>query len=652
MAVKQRRVEPIGGRGPTLPDCVAKAVAANDRVKYYLALLQAAQAQARSPQHPAPNLRALRESSGVPDTALDRVVEESVSRGNGTTYIPAACAILDALFDSLRYMAAAIELAGAIRPDIRERSTLYRRRLDALAATMQGCKDDQITSATIAALTTQTRNGHDTVHQVTMDMQSELSRLQSTVATDIIEGARTFGVADGDRVLIRAFMTGVHETAGLKFNHRGLNTTAAGDGVRLSIQNDLGSMPEHLIVIHVEDRAVTITYTDMHPSRIRFLQGLLDAYAVTWTSTPASDVTGIITSAGKYVADSTADIERFLRFVGSRLVFLIDWNRARKRLARLVSKSTAIDLLRWAADNNVGHRGFLEAGDVALIERAFERAFPMHTRFGIRLDELLGGEPARQFLKSVFRTTSWGIATGRSHSLIEDQVEAELLRHLETPERHVLAVAAHHATTIIALGERVRRELARCRNRTTPEVPDADHEPPTAPAAQTINSRADAELHEERRFIDAHHEALQFKPLLTEAAGVASALEETAFMLSVMPASIDGSLLTLIEALADRVGATARAYVHCLEEGQTLSRMSNRSDIDNFLVTIDQLTATGRDAGGAKRALTEKLLKGEANCREFYALTTIADDLECAASRLSRCGAIVRDQVLRTRLAR
>jgi hypothetical protein len=634
MAVKQRRPERVGGRGLALPDCIARAVAANDRVKYYLALLQAAQAQGRSPQHPAPNLRALRESSGITETALDRVVEESVSRGNGITYIPGGCTILDALFDSLRYMAAAIELAGAIRPDVRERSTLYRRRLDALAATMQGCKDDQISNATIAALTKETRNGHDTVHQVTIDMQDELTRLQSTVATDLIEGARTFGVADDDRALIRAFMSGVHETAGLKFTHPGLNTTAAGDGVRLSIQNDLGSMPEHLIVIHVEDRAVTMTYTDVHPSRIRFFQGLVDAYAVTWTSTPASDVTGIVTSAGKYVADSAEDVERFLRFVGSRLVFLIDWNRARKRLTRLVNKSTAIDLLRWAADNNIGHRGFLEAGDVALIETAFERAFPMHTRFGIRLDELLGGGPARQFLTSVFRMTSWGIATGRSHSLIEDQVEAELLRHLETPERHVLAIAAHHATTIIALGERVRRELARCRQRTPPET-DAGH----------------AVGQDERRFIDAHHDAHRFKPLLTEAAAAASALEDAAFLLSVMPASIDCSLLTLIEALADQVGATARAYVRCLEEGQTLSRLSNR-DVDNFLVTIDQLTASGRDAGGAKRALTEKLLRGEANCREFYALTTIADDLESAASRLSRCGAIVRDQVLRTRLAR
>jgi hypothetical protein len=217
-------------------------------------------------------------------------------------------------------------------------------------------------------------------------------------------------MTDADRALVRAFMAGIHETSGLKFRHPGLHATAARDDVRLSIQNDLGSTPEHVIVIHVDERVVTIAYTDVHRSRLRFLQGLLDAYTLTWTST--SERGPIVMTVGKYAADAPTDIERCLRFVGSRLVFLIDWNRARKRLARLVSKGTAVDLLRWAADNNIGHRGFLEAGAIALIATAFERAFPMQTRFGVRLDELLGGQPARQFLMAVLRTSSWGVATG------------------------------------------------------------------------------------------------------------------------------------------------------------------------------------------------------------------------------------------------
>lgn len=640
MAAKQALLEAMCAGGLVLPDCIGRGLAAYDRVKYYLALLQAAQARAHAPEHPAADLRDQRESSGIADASLDRIVEESVSRGNGTTYVPAACAILESMFDSLKYMAATIELASGVREDLRERSLLYRRRLEALATTIQGCKDDQITNVTIKALTSQTRNGHDTVHQLTTDMHAELDRLQATVATETIDGARAFGVADGDRPLVRAFMAGVHETEGLKFSHPGLNTTVAGDGVRLSIQNTLGSTPAHLIVVHVEQRVATITYTDEHPRRLRFFQGLFDGYAIGWTSTSASDDASIVASVGKYIAETTADLERFLHFLGSRLVFLIDWNRARKRLSRLVSKGAAVDLLRWAADNNIGHRGFLEAGDLGVIETAFERAVPVQTRFGLRLDELLGAQAARQFLMAVLRTASWAIATGQSARLIEDEVEAELLRHLDTPERHGFAAAAQQAKTIVLLIERVRHALARVRA----DADDSGHGHgnglQTAALAQTLTSRPDAVLLRE------------FKPLFTEAAGAVAALEDSAFVLPLIPRATEPSLLSLVQTLADHVDATARAYLRCLEEGRDLSRFSDRADMDNFLVTIDRLAAVGRDASAARRTLTERLMRSAADCRQFYAVTTLADRLEDAAARVSRCGAFVRDRVLPARLVR
>ena len=123
-------------------------------------------------------------------------------------------------------------------------------------------------------------------------------------------------------------------------------------------------------------------------------------------------------------------------------------------------------------------------------------------------------------------------------------------------------------------------------------------------------------------------------------------------MLPLIPEGIDAALFSLLDALADRVHGTAREYLRCLEEGQDLSRTSDRLDVDNFLMTVDRLTALGRDTNAAKRAFTERLLRGSGDCRELYALTTVADGLERATSALSRCGAIVRDQVLRTRLAR
>ena len=62
-------------------------------------------------------------------------------------------------------------------------------------------------------------------------------------------------------------MRGLSATAGLKFNHPGLATTAMRSGPRLIIQNDIGATDAHVVVITIDGNAVTITYTDVHRSR-------------------------------------------------------------------------------------------------------------------------------------------------------------------------------------------------------------------------------------------------------------------------------------------------------------------------------------------------------------------------------------------------
>jgi len=639
-------IEQIGERGLLLPELIARGLVANDRVKYFLTLLQAAQARAQAPQQPAPDLRVQREASGVADISLDRVVEGSVDRGNQTTYIPSACVIIDRLFEELRRMVSALEAAGQARPSVNERVALYKRRLEELNASVPCSADDLVTDATISGLATLSRNGHDTVHQLIVDLQAELGSLQLDVFPENIDGARAYGLTQSDRRLVSAFMAGIRETAGLKFDHPGLGTTAARDGAWISIQNDLGSTDAHVVVLHVADLAVTITYTDVHRSRVRFFQDLLLKYSVTWTPAPMTPGSAYEMSEGQYLAETPEQLASFLTFVGSRLVFLIDWNRARKRLARLVSKSEAVALLKWAADNNVGHRAFLQAGDIRLVETAFERAVPLQTRLGARLDELLGRQAARLFLMSVLRTAAAGLAAGQSTRLIEDKVEAELLRYLETPERHVLAGVAEHATMIAALADRVRHEFTLRKNH------DGDDHARTSELAHAWGARADDMLRHETRYIESSGGGHQLRPLLSEAGGAASALEETAFMLPLIPGAIDPKVLALMEGLADQVGATAREYVRCLEEGKDLSRSSDRRDVDSFLVTVDRLAALGRQTNTSRRAITERILRGSGDCHELYVLTTLADGFERAASTLARCGSIVRDEVLRTRLTR
>jgi hypothetical protein len=640
-------IEQIGERGLLLPELIARGLVANDRVNYFLTLLQSAQARAYAPQQPVPNLRMQREASGVGDVSLDHVVEASVNRGNQTTYIPGACVIIDRLFEELRRMVSAVEAASPARPELKERAALYKRRLEELNASVPCCPDDMVTDATINGLVSLSRNGHDTVHQLIVDLQGELGGLQADVSPENVDGARAYGLTESDRALVGVFMAGVRETAGLKFDHPGLGTTAARDGAWLSIQNDLGSTEAHVIVFHVADLSVTITYTDVHRGRARFFQDLLLKYHLTWTVAQTTTGVSYEMTEGQYVAETPEQLAEFLSFAGSRLVFLIDWNRARKRLARLVSKSESVALLRWAADNNIGHRAFLQAGDIRLVETAFERAVPLQTRLGTRLDELLGRQAARLFLMAVLRTASAGLTAGQSTRLIEDKVEAELLRYLETPERHVLAGVAEHATMIAALADRVRHEFTLRKNHE-----GGDHGSRTTELAHGWTARADEMLRHETRYMESSGGGHQLRPLLTEAGGAATALEETAFMLPLLPGAIDPKMLGLLEGLADQVGATAREYVRCLEEGKDLSRSSDRRDIDSFLVTVDRLTALGRQTNLSRRTITERILRGSGDCHELYVLTTLADGFERAASRLASCGSIVRDEVLRTRLTR
>ena len=126
-----------------------------------------------------------------------------------------------------------------------------------------------------------------------------------------------------------------------------------------------------------------------------------------------------------------------------------------------MKNSEAVALLRWAADNNIGHHAFLQAGDVQLISTALERATPAQVRFGARLDELLGPDAARLFLMSVLGIVSAGMSSGRSMRLIEDEIEAELLTHLRSTDRSVLGAAADHAAVMATIADHLSHALMR-----------------------------------------------------------------------------------------------------------------------------------------------------------------------------------------------
>ncbi|MBN8905214.1 MAG: phosphate transport regulator, partial [Rhodospirillales bacterium] len=270
----------IGEAGLQQPAAVNAALAANDRIKYVFTLLQMAASHADQPEQPAPLLRRERLACGIQDPALDDL-PAATSRTGARYHIPGLPALLRRIAADLRLMAAPVAVIDpAIQP-----------RLDALLAALPAAEDETLDPATLAAIT-QARPDADSLHRLVMDLHRALNALQATLAEERIDGAAAYGLAPEDRPRVAAFMAGLDRTAPLKFDHPGLATSATRQGQRLVVQNDIGTTDAHVVVVHIEGLAVTVTYTDVHPERLRFFQDMLSGHPVTWTVSQSGQLGG------------------------------------------------------------------------------------------------------------------------------------------------------------------------------------------------------------------------------------------------------------------------------------------------------------------------------------------------------------------------
>lgn len=353
--MKTQVIETLGEDALTLPAQIEAGLAANDRLKYYFTLLQMARSHADQPNQPASSLKQERLAARIGDGDLDRLV--AGTHKEGLSYrVSGSRQLMTAIAGDARLMAVPVDNATKER---------VKRLLEALPK----AEDDLVEGIAIDDITRGDSDHGDSLHRLVMDMHKKLNALQAGLAEEHIEGASAYHLREGDRALVRAFMVGLNRTAPLKFSHPGLGTTATSSGSRLIIQNDIGTTDAHVIVIHVEEMKVTLTYSDVHMERLQFFRSLFDQFAVAWTVPNSSQNPALAGGAVFYLsicsfdAKDSSQLLAFLDHLGSRLVFLIDWNRARKQLRGFLNGEQRLRLLRWAADSNIGHRGFLELGE-------------------------------------------------------------------------------------------------------------------------------------------------------------------------------------------------------------------------------------------------------------------------------------------------
>jgi uncharacterized protein Yka (UPF0111/DUF47 family) len=638
---KARIVAALGERRLLLPALINEALAANDHAKYRLTLLQTAKARGDFPDEAFSDLRSERLACGITDPWYDDVVAGTTRRGADSYGMPMVSELCSALRDDLQAMVAPFEAAGKAEAD------QFLKRLRELSGAPWCGDGDSITAGTIAALTSGERADGDSVHLLVMDMHKALNRLQAEIATENIHGALTYGLQGDDRSLVAAFMKGVNRTRPLKFDHPGLGTTAAKTGGKLVIQNDLGTTDAHVLVVHVEGMRVTVTYTDNHLPRLLFFQGMFEEWEVDWgdvhSRTDQAFAGGVYhLCVATYRARDKADLKTYLAHLGSRLVFLIDWNRARKRLQLLVPKEDALSLLSWAAGNDVGHMAFLKSGGERMIFDALQFVAGGTLTYGAKLADLLGRDAAVSYLRFILKTCTQGLLGQRTVAMIRDEARVELHKYYHNAQQDLLDLASNHAALAVEIAASIRDGLS------------ASSRPGTLPPFERLGQRAkewerkaDEIVIHARELAKQSTQAEAIRQLLEVADDIPDELEEAAFHLTLLTAeSIDEAMRLPLTALARQLVDGTQEYLKAIENARGIHRSGSPDDMHDFLAAIHRIVAIEEQSDATERAVRKALVKSAMDYRQAFALAECAKKLESAADALMHTGMTLRDQII------
>ena len=637
--MKSEIIEQLGQVDLLLPSLIAEGLAANDRVKVRLSILQAAARRARDPKSARFDMARECRDTGLDHVVLETLVNHATLAGDQIS-APGLANLCVAIWDDMEAMLRGVKAGDGDAADPAV------ARLAAIRALAPLGSSDAVALEQIIQLTgLSDRNNSDSLHGLIMDLHKALNRLAATHAEEVLAGAHVHALLPQDRPAVEAFMRGVEATKKLKFGHPGLATTAARSGARLSIQNDIGETDAHVVVIAVETDAVTVTYTDVHVPRAKFFIGLFRDFAVDWSGLERKSATGLgddgafYLVSGRFQFDDPAKRDAFLERLGASLVFLIDWNKARKILKEWVSKADAMHVLSWAALHRVGHRAFLELGGGELVASAVHHATPTRIGFGERLDRALGRDAAVDFLKTVMRVSAEALLQGSSVRLARDRIEAALVAHLQRVDRTLLAIVVRQA----GLAREIAAGIAHC---------VADRQARRSFDSAALADRAcRIEEKADRIAIEARSEVARFganrgiERLINQVEDAIDELEQAAFVASLVPAEIAPELLEpLAELCTATVSGTEAVATGVVAAADVPD--GHRVDTEDALAAVGRLIDMEHRADAAERAVTARILTGEIDLKTALSVLELARALERSTDRLAAFGHLLREHVL------
>lgn len=642
--MKSKIVEEIGQPGMLLPLQVAEGLAANDRIKVRMSALQAAAQHARQPDQAAASLEAESRAAAIAPAAIATLIGGAHMAADGRIAAPNLARLMKDIVDDVTAM------IRATRTGAPGEGVAFDSRLAALlaAGVLDAAPDIEVTR--ITRLTGMAESGADSLHRLVMDLHKSLNRLAADCAEDIVDGAHVFGLAPEDHAPVKSFMRGLAETCALKFDHPGLDTMATRSGGRLLIQNDIGTTDAHVVVIAVKAKAVTITYTDVHRARAKFFVALFEKFAVTWSGLDRRAADGLgddgafYLITGDYQADSPEERDEFLAAIGAALVFLIDWNKARKLLRSWVGKSDVSSLLGWAAHHRIGHRAFLELGGDELIGAAVRNAAPTRIGFGERLDQALGRDAAVDFLKSAMRVSTEALLAGRSVRVVRDQIEAELVRHLERIDSTLLAIIMQQA----GLGHDIAASIAH--HLAARQSGRSGDSMALAARASRIERKADRIATEASKEVVRLNARPVIQQMMDSVEQAIDELEQAAFIASLLPAALDPALLNVLSNLCGTAVTALQSTASGLAAAADVPD-GQRVDSEDAMACAVRLIDAEHSADQLEREVTTQVFAGGFDVATSLSVLELARAIERCTDRLAGFGYLLRRYIISDLLA-
>ena len=626
---KTLAVAALGEHRLMLPAWVKAALRANDRLKLCLSVLQEAATHARHPGRELPDLAREIAATGL-DAAWLHELAANARRVDEDLLMPDLARLLKCLADDLAVMARPVLETVAADAPPHER---VRQRLDWLAALAA----DRLTDAQLDELTEGRRGGHDSLHLLVMDLHKQINALAKDLATEVVAGANAWGLQAADRPRVTAFMRGLERTAPLKFDHPGLDTAATRDGARLLIQNDIGTNDAHVLVVQVVERTITLTYSDLHRVRLEFFQTLLEPFGAKWsgleshTQADLNEGAAYAMATARFECADDAALDAALEGIGSRIVFLIDWNRARKQLQAFVAKADALALLAEAARLEIGHRAWLQVGGERLIYAAMQAAGEGAFRIGDRLDEVVGAADAHAFLVAVMRLACDALRRGQPGALVADETRMLLARHVRQRSGE-FELLAEHAAYCQALAQAISDGLAHGVERSEKSAGEL------AARAKAWERKADHLVMQARDQAERQPRWRAVARMVERSDDVADALEEAAFLISLIAErhlqGWNDAVRRVLAALAATVLQATRDQVKALAIARTLGGASDAADNDAFLRATWQVLQAERQCDALLRDARRVILGAVQDAPSLMLANDLAGTLELASDRL------------------